>query len=396
MLTMDKTSDPSILGIDLCRCANNLRPLQLRTEIVMTFRMKSSAGKGTLLDLLRVTGVALGLLAVTSQSVLASGACLRGVNLAGAEFGEDGGAYGTAYTYPTDQTITYFAGKGFNSVRLPFSWSRLQPSLDAGFDPAEFGRLSDTIARLRAAGLTVVLDPHNYARYRGELIGSPAVPYEAFARFWTELALAFGNQDGIVFGLMNEPHTMATEQWLTGANAAITAIRGAGARNLILVPGNAWSGAHSWTEDGYGGANGTVMLGIKDPLDHYAFEVHQYFDDDFSGTKDNCSRADDAVAAIENFSHWLRDNGKRGYLGEFGVPGNEACIQALKRMVGVVERDRDVWIGWAYWAGGDWWPEKEALNIQPTASGDRPQLRGLLRALADVSGAGSTCPALSP
>jgi len=393
---MDKTSDPPIVGIDLCRSTNNLRATQLRTEIVMALRMKFPNGKRTVVDLVRASGVALGLLAMTSQSVLASGACLRGVNLAGAEFGEEDGIYGTAYTYPTDETIAYFAAKGFNSVRLPFSWSRLQTSLDADFDPAEFDRLNDTVVRLRAAGLTVVLDPHNYARYRGELIGSPAVPYEAFAKFWSELALAFGNQDGVVFGLMNEPHSMPTEQWLTGANAAIAAIREAGARNLILVPGNAWSGAHSWTGDGYGRANGTVMLGVKDPLDHYAYEVHQYFDDDFSGTKDNCSRADDAVAAIENYSQWLRDNGKRGYLGEFGVPKEEACIQALERMVSVVERDRDVWIGWAYWAGGDWWPEEEALNIQPTAAGDRPQLRGLSRALTDFSPAASTCPALGP
>jgi len=362
----------------------------------MASRMKIPTGKSTLFDLVRASCVALVLLAMTSQPVLASGTCLRGVNLAGAEFGEEDGVYGTAYTYPTDATIAYFADKGFNSARLPFSWSRLQTSLDADFDQAEFDRLKDTVLRLRAAGLTVVLDPHNYARYRGELIGSPGVPYEAFAKFWTRLALAFGNQDGIVFGLMNEPHTMPTAQWLDGANAAIAAIRATGARNLILVPGNAWSGAHSWTGEGYDGANGTVMLGVKDPLEHYAFEVHQYFDDDFSGTNDNCSRADDAVAAIENYSRWLRDNGKRGYLGEFGVPGDEVCIQALERMVKVVERDRDVWIGWAYWAGGDWWPEEEALNIQPTASGDRPQLRGLTPVLKDFSAMASTCPALGP
>jgi endoglucanase len=361
----------------------------------MTFATKFSTGHASLLNLIRVSGVALGLLAMTSQTVLAAGACLRGVNLAGAEFGEEGGAHGTAYIYPSDETIAYFAGEGFNSVRLPFSWSRLQTSLNAEFDPEEFDRLKDTVRRLREAGQTVVLDPHNYARYRGELIGSDAVPYAAFADFWTKLSLAFGNQEGIVFGLMNEPHSMPTEQWLTGANAAIAAIRATGARNLILVPGNAWSGAHSWMGDAYGGANGIVMLGVKDPLNYYAFEVHQYFDDDFSGTKDNCSRAEDAVAAVENYTQWLRDNGKRGYLGEFGIPKDEACIQALERMVDVVEQGRDVWIGWAYWAGGDWWPEEESLNIQPTASGDRPQLRGLTRALSDVSPVAMTCPALT-
>lgn len=362
----------------------------------MTFRMTWTTGLGGITAVIRACGVALGLLAMTSQTVLAAGACLRGVNLAGAEFGEENGVYGTAYIYPSDETIAYFAAKGFNSVRLPFSWSRLQTSLNAPFDPAELERLNDAVQRLRAAGLTVVLDPHNYARYRGELIGSPAVPYEAFAQFWTELAKVFANQDGVVFGLMNEPHTMPTEQWLGGANAAIAAIRATGARNLILVPGNSWTGAHSWMGETYGGANGIVMLGINDPLNHYAFEVHQYFDDDFSGTKDNCSRAEDAITAIKTYTQWLRENGKRGYLGEFGVPKDEVCIQALERMVDTVEQGRDVWIGWAYWAAGDWWPEEEALNIQPTAAGDRPQLRGLSRALGDLSSAAATCPALGP
>ncbi|MDH4440807.1 MAG: glycoside hydrolase family 5 protein [Rhizobium sp.] len=341
---------------------------------------------------LRLCGLVMALTASAIQPALAASACLKGVNLAGAEFGDDGGAYGTAYTYPSDETIAYFAGKGFNSVRLPFSWSRLQPALNAAFDPAELTRLTDTVGKLRAAGLTVVLDPHNYARYRKELIGSAEVPAGSFAQFWTELAAVFGNQDGVIFGLMNEPHTMPTEQWLEAANAAIAAIRTTGAKNLILVPGNAWTGAHSWTNDGYGGANGTVMLGVTDPLDHWAYEVHQYLDDDFSGTKDNCGRADDAVQAIERYTQWLRQNGKRAYLGEFGVPGTESCISAVTRMVAQVDSAKDVWVGWAYWAGGDWWPEDEALNIQPTLLGDKPQLRGLMPALT-ASNAGS-CPAL--
>lgn len=339
-------------------------------------------------------GIAALLLAMATQQVsAATGACLRGVNLAGAEFGEEGGAYGTAYIYPSEKTISYFASKGFNSVRLPFAWSRLQTSLDQDFDVEEFGRLKDTVAALRREGLTVVLDPHNYARYRGGVIGSD-VPFEAFATLWRKLADEFGNQEGIVFGLMNEPFDMPTAQWLEASNAAIAAIRETGARNLILVPGNAWSGAHSWMGEHYGGANGRVMLDVVDPLDFWAYEVHQYFDEDFSGTKDSCSRAKDAVAAIDQFTRWLRENGKRGYLGEFGVPKDEACVDALEDMVTVMERGRDVWVGWAYWAGGDWWPEEEALNIQPTVAGDRPQLRGLSRALKDFSAAAATCPAL--
>lgn len=336
-------------------------------------------------------GLAAGLIASPLQ---AAQGCFRGVNLSGAEFGEPDGLPFQNYIYPSEETIRYFAGKGFTSVRLPFKWERLQPTLNGDLAPEEVERLRSTVALLRQSGIRTVIDPHNFGYYRNKQVGTADVPDAAFADFWGRLAALFANDPDITFGLMNEPFDMPARQWLQSANAAIASIRATGAGNLILVPGTVWSGAHSWESGHYGGANGEVMLGVVDPVDNYAYEVHQYFDDDFSGTKDNCSRAGDAIGAIESFTRWLRKNGKRGYLGEFGVPGEEACIKALDGMVSVVESNRDLWTGWAYWAAGDWWPEAEALNIQPTASGDRAQLAGLSRYLKDFSASSGTCAAL--
>ncbi|UIY29469.1 glycoside hydrolase family 5 protein [Neorhizobium galegae] len=84
----------------------------------------------------RLLGVLVSL-AVAAGAAEAKTACLRGVNLAGAEFGSLGDEYGKGYIYPTKETIDYFAGKGFNTVRLPFLWERLQPQLYKGFDSAE-------------------------------------------------------------------------------------------------------------------------------------------------------------------------------------------------------------------------------------------------------------------
>lgn len=310
----------------------------------------------------------------------AGAACLRGVNLAGAEFGEGRGVHGRDYAYPSAATIAYFAGKGFNAVRLPFRWERLQPRLNRGFDKAERARLADTVKALRAAGMTVVLDPHNYAYYDGGQIGSRAVPDSAFADFWRRLASDYGNDAGVQFGLMNEPHDVPATQWLASANAAIAAIRKTGARNLVLVPGTIWTGAHSWQEERSGGANSKVMLGIKDPAGNHAYEVHQYLDADFSGKAESCPRADDAVAALERFTGWLKRNGKRGFLGEFGGSADPACLDGLARMTALVNRESAVWTGWTYWAAGDWWPADEPLNIQPAAGADRPQLAALSRA----------------
>ena len=321
----------------------------------------------------------------------AGAACLHGVNLAGAEFGKGRGVYGKDYFYPSAETISYFAGKGFNAVRLPFKWERLQPRLNRGFDKAERKRLAGTVRALRDAGLTVILDPHNYGYFGRDRIGSDRVPDSAFADFWKRLAEDYGGDGGVQFGLMNEPYDLPATQWLASANAAIAAIRETGAKNLVLVPGTIWTGAHSWEEEREGGANGAVMLGVEDPADNYAYEVHQYLDDDFSGTGEACARADDAVAALERFAGWLKRNGRRGFLGEFGSPADKACLDGLARMTALVDRESALWTGWAYWAGGDWWPESEPLNIQPTATGDRPQLAALAASLAAEPG---RCPAL--
>lgn len=321
--------------------------------------------------------------------------CFRGINLAGAEFGKDGHEYGKDYAYPSDATIAYFAQKGFTSVRLPFLWERLQPKLNGAFDRAELGRLRQTVATIKASGMGVVLDPHNYARYNKQVIGTPAVPDAAFAAFWSQLAKVFANDPAVTYALMNEPHDVAASQWLKSANAALAAIRSTSAKNLVLVPGTSWTGAHSWrTQDKVGESNAVVMAGVADPARNFAYEVHQYLDADFSGTKATCERGADAVAALDAFTLWLRNHGARGYLGEFGAPTGEDCVRSLASMVKVVEDNRDVWTGWAYWAGGDWWPKDEALNIQPVGGQDRPQLRALTPVLSDRSRAALACPSL--
>jgi endoglucanase len=187
----------------------------------------------------------------------------------------------------------------------------------------------------------------------------------------------FSDKKDVVFGLMNEPNDIATDVWLKAANAAIRAIRATGASNLILVPGTKWTGAHSWVEDGPGGANGTVMLGIRDPRNNYAYEVHQYFDGDSSGTHADCSGNDKARDAITSMTTWARQNGKKVFLGEFGVSQEKACVAGLAEVLDLMQKNGDVWLGWTYWVAGDWWPESETLNVQPHDGRDRSQMEAL-------------------
>jgi endoglucanase len=307
--------------------------------------------------------------------------CYRGVNLSGAEYGDRSGVYGTNYTYPSETTIGYFAGKGMTVIRLPVRWERLQPTLNAALDVDELQRLADTVALVRKSGMSVVIDPHNFAYYDKTRIGNSPVTNGAFVDFWARLAAEFSNQDGVLFGLMNEPHDIPSEDWLKAANAAIRGIRAVGARNLVLVPGTAWSGVSTWQNDVVGGANGRVMVGVRDPANNYAYEVHQYLDADSSGTHATCEGADAAIDAIGRMTSWLRQNGKRGFLGEFGVSAMTPCVQALDVILRQISDNSDVWLGWSYWAAGEWWPPSEPFNVQPPHDGsERPQMTTLARA----------------
>lgn len=63
-----------------------------------------------------------------------------------------------------------------NTIRLPILWERLQPTARGKLDPTQLALLQQAVARAKAAGMYLVIDLHNYAKYYGYKIGSPEVP----------------------------------------------------------------------------------------------------------------------------------------------------------------------------------------------------------------------------
>jgi endoglucanase len=337
--------------------------------------------------------------AETVHLALGGGALpLRGTNLSGAEFGAGSlpGQYDKDFTYPTRSEVDYFLATGMTMFRIPFQWERLQPTANGNLDATELGRLDALVSYATGKGATVLLDPHNYARYYGQVVGA-GVGDDVFANFWGEVGAHYKGNPLVAFGLMNEPHDLPTEQWAGAANAAIAAIRTAGATNLILVPGNAWTGAHSWTESSYGTPNAQALLAIRDPGNNYAFEVHQYLDGDFSGTNPGCNSRTAGADAMRAFTDWLRANGKRGFLGEFGGGANDTCYAAVDGLLQYLEANSDVYLGWAWWAAGPWWGNY-FLSIEPNggAASMLPVLERHLRFSAPTPPAPTPAPTPAP
>jgi len=317
-------------------------------------------------------------------------AYVRGVNIAGAEFGGGIGREGRDYTFNNEETYKYYSGKGLTVFRVPFKWERLQPVLGGPLDAAYLGGIRRNVEWARAHGGTVILDLHNYARYAvkvgGKEVGAVIdQPYEGevrvktsdFSDVWVKLSAEFKGHPGIYgYGLMNEPHDMGTSDWKAISNAVIAALRAAGDGTRILVAGNGWSNARNWGK--INGPDGWV----KDPASNFLYEAHCYFDHNNSGTYrksyEEELRADPDLPEagrrrVADFTDWCRKNGAKGFVGEYGVPRSDPrWLVVLDNFLKKLDEEG---IGATYWAGGTWWGE-EALTLQPPAgfAPDRPQM----------------------
>lgn len=307
---------------------------------------------------------------------------MAGVNLAGLEFAPDQlpGRLNVDYVAPEHAEIAHYRAAGATIIRLPFLWERLQPQLGGPFD--EDYLASIMLAVDQAETMSVILDAHQYGRRTVNgaacIIGESEVSAEQFAAFWHDLAFRFQNNRRVIFGLINEPHDQRTDVLVETQNLAIGAIRAAGAGQLILVSGNAWSGAHSWVASG----NGAAMTAIEDPAANFAFDVHQYLDPQSSGAQFGCSAG--AGDRLDVFTRWCRAQRRKGFLGEFAAGPTDLCLFELSTLLEHVAAHSDVWLGWTYWAGGAWWPEDYPLLVRPRSLGspvDRPQMVVLRRFL---------------
>ncbi|AAF85505.1 cellulase [Xylella fastidiosa] len=301
-----------------------------------------------------------------------------GINLPGPEFSPSNkpGVLYKDYLYPSASDYAYVVKKGMNIVRLPVLWERVQPTLNDALDATQLKLIIKAVEQAKAQKLNIILDVHNYSEYNDELIGTDNVPISAFADLWKRLSLQFANDKAVIFGLMNEPHEITSTTWAQAAQAAINAIRSTGAcNNLVLVPGTAYSGAHSWLSSYYGIPNGEALLNINDPAKHMAFEVHQYLNENSTGTTGECISTTIGAEKLEAFTNWLRTYHKTGFLGEFATGNNDTCNQALEGMLSYIEENADVWLGLTWWGSNPWFGPDYPFNLHPNSDGsDKPQM----------------------
>ncbi|MGN6332602.1 MAG: glycoside hydrolase family 5 protein [Motilibacteraceae bacterium] len=188
----------------------------------------------------------------------ASGAPLRllGVNRSGTEFACVQG-WGL-FDGPSDAaSVAAIAGWHVNAVRVPLNedcWLGINGVSSTYGGRAYRTAISAYVARLHAAGLAAVLDLHWNAPGTQKATGQQLMADADHApAFWRSVATTFKGDPGAVFDLYNEPHGISWSCWRNGCTTSagwkaagmqslVNAVRGTGAKNVVLAGGLNWAG----------------------------------------------------------------------------------------------------------------------------------------------------------
>ncbi|KAK3670877.1 Endoglucanase EG-II [Recurvomyces mirabilis] len=319
--------------------------------------------------------------APTSSAPVTSGSGkvkYAGINIAGFDFGCDTTGtcqLGTNGAYPPGakgqaQMNHFVKDDGLNVFRLPVGWQYLVNGVLGGtLNAANFATYDTLVQNCLSSGAALCeIDVHNYARWNGGIIGQGGPTNAQFASLWSQIAAKYANNPKIAFGVMNEPHDLDINTWATSVQAAVTAIRQAGATsNMIWLPGTDYTSAANFIENGSAAALSKVT-NLDGSTTNLIFDVHKYLDSDNSGTHSSCTTNN--VAAFQTLGNWLRMNKRQAILSETGGgPTDSSCLTDVCQELDELNLYSDVYLGWIGWAAGNFDPSY-VLSEVPTQNSD--------------------------
>ncbi|KAJ5873716.1 uncharacterized protein N7529_002146 [Penicillium soppii] len=131
------------------------------------------------------------------------------------------------------------------------------------------------------------------------------------------------------------------------------------------------------------------MKALTDPQNLIIYEMHQYLDSDGSGTSETCVSSTIGQERVVAATQWLKDNGKKAFLGEFAGGANAVCSSAVKGMLDYLQANSDVWLGASWWAAGPWWGDY-IYSFEPPSGTAYTYYMSLLQAYFPGSSGSST------
>lgn len=253
----------------------------------------------------------------------------------------------------TSQMDHFVTDTKLNAFRLPVGWQYLvNNNLGGTLDVTNFGNYNSLVTGCLNSGAALcIVDVHNYARWNGQIIGQGGPTNAQFSSLWSQLATKYANNNKVAFGIMNEPHDLVVSTWAATVQAAVTAIRQAGATsNMILLPGSDYTHALNSVSDGSYAALKAVT-NLDGSTTNLIYDFHQYLDSDGSGTHANC--VTNNVAGFTAIASQLRSDKRQAILTETGGgPNDSTCLTDVCQQLEYLAKNADVFLGWTGWAAG--------------------------------------------
>ena len=274
----------------------------------------------------------------------------RGINLGSALEAPQEGAWGITLKSRYFRDIK---NAGFNSVRIPISWSThagTQPPY--AIEPMFFGRVDWAVNQTLSRGLVAVINVHHYA----EMNRDPVAHLPRLVGMWKQIAQHYrGYPDRLYFELLNEPVRQLTDdRWQGVFPELLHAVRETNPARMVIV----------------GPANGNDLrhldkLYLPEEDRHLIATFHYYSPPQFThqgagwipgsdawkGTTWTGSAQERDVMArdFDDAAAWTAKNGRPLYVGEFGSYEEADMASRVRWTRAAVNEAQKHRFSWAYW-----------------------------------------------
>jgi len=255
-----------------------------------------------------------------------------------------------------ERLLDAVAAAGFDTVRLPVTWSRhADEAPPYTIEEPFFERVDRAIAGALARDLNVVANVHHY----DALSHAPDRHAARFLALWEQIAPRYaGHPDRLCFELLNEPHdAMTAERWNDLLPRALAIVRRSNPSRAVIAGPARWN------------IVGALPALALPPDDDLIVTVHYYspfaFTHQGAGWVEGADRwlgstwgsdADREVVRQElaAAASWATQRGVPLFLGEFGVYSRVEMAARARWTAHVRTEAERLGMSWAYWdCGGD-------------------------------------------
>ncbi|KTT13138.1 cellulase [Pseudomonas oryzihabitans] len=314
---------------------------------------------------------------------------LIGLNFSGAAFAPQTlpGVLNVNYIMPVEAHFQQWSAKGVRLIRFPVIWERLQTRFFGSLEAEYTRQVTQVLELAKKYNMKVILALDNGGRYKGTVIGTGNVTNFNYWDLTYRLAYQWGNHAALYgYDIMGKPNG-ADSSWPVTAQSGIDGVRTMDRTHPVIVQGNAWGSAVNWP------SASNALLGLKDPANNLIYAANVYLDQDGSGNyaAQDMNSVDPQVGVnrVKPFVEWLKRNGKRGMIAEFGVPaGDSRWLTATDNLLAYLQQNC---MPLTYWAAGPGWGSY-ALAVEPVSGAERPQWP-TLKKYVDAS---NSCTAIGP